>query len=167
MSLALDLKRELLRHLAATLAFRGGIAITDAPENFAQFRADETTRSAGELLAHIGDLIQGSLYLMKGELVYLQSPPQSWTKDVKRFFAAVKEFDLYLASGAPLAQPIEKIVQGPIADALTHVGQIVMLRRLAGKPIHSEGYFDAEIVGGEVIEKYFSEFTGEANETVA
>ena len=111
MSLTLDLKRELLRHLVATLAFRGGIAISDAPENFSEFRADETTRTAGEILAHIGDLIQGSLYLMKGEFVYLQSPPQLWAEDVKRFFTAVEEFDLYLASDAPLAQPIEKILQ--------------------------------------------------------
>jgi hypothetical protein len=159
LDLALDFKRELLRHLVATLAFRGGIAIAEAPENFAEFRAGETARSAGELLAHIGDLIQGSLYLMKGEFVYLQSAPQSWAEDVKRFFTAVKEFDLYLASDAPLAQPIEKIVQAPIADALTHVGQIAMLRRLAGKPIQSEGYFEAEIAAGEVVEKYFTEFT--------
>lgn len=158
MSLALDLKRELLRHLLATVAFRGGIAITGAPESFAQFRADETTRTAGELLAHIGDLIQGSHYLMKGEFVYLQSSAQSWAEDVKRFFASVKEFDLYLASDALLAQPIEKIVQAPVTDALTHIGQIVMLRRLAGKPIHSESYFDAEIVAGEVVEKHFSNF---------
>jgi len=159
LSLTLDLKRELLRHLVATLAFRGGMAITDAPENFAEFRAGETTRSAGEILAHIGDLIQGSLYLMKGELVYLQSPPRLWPEDVKRFFAAIEEFDLYLASDAPLAQPIEKIMQGPIADVLTHVGQIVMLRRLAGKPIHAESYFTVEIKAGEVNEKYFSKFT--------
>lgn len=158
MSLTVDLKRELLRHLLATLAFRGGIAISDAPENFAEFRAGETTRTAGEILAHIGDLIQGSLYLMKGEFVYLQSPPQSWAEDVKRFFAAIEGFDLYLASDAPLAQPIEKILQGPIADALTHVGQIVMLRRLAGKPIRAEGYFTVEIKAGEVSEKYFSKF---------
>ena len=147
-----------MRHLLATFEFRGGIAITNAPENFAEFRAHETTRSAGEILAHLGDLIQGSHYLMKGEFVYLQSAPQLWAEDVKRFFAAIKEFDLYLASDATLAQPVEKIVQGPISDALTHVGQIVMLRRLAGKPICEESYFTAEIAAGEVSKKYFSEF---------
>ena len=150
MSLTIDLKRELLRHLVATLAFRGGIAIRDAPDNFSEFRAGETTRSAGEILAHIGDLIQGSLFLMRGEFVRLQTPAQSWTQDVERFFAASREFDSYLASDAPLAQPVEKIVQGPIADALTHVGQIVMLRRLAGKPIHAESYFTVEIKAGEI-----------------
>lgn len=158
MPLTVDVKRELLRHLCATLAFRGGIAIADAPENFAEFRAGEKARSAGEILAHIGDLIQGSHSLMKGEFVYLQSPPQSWPEDVKRFFTAVEEFDSYLASDAPLAQPVEKIMQGPMADALTHVGQIVMLRRLAGQPIHAESYFTVEIKAGEVNEKYFSKF---------
>jgi hypothetical protein len=158
LSSTLDFKRELLRHLVATLAFRGGIAISDAPENFSEFRAGEDARSAGEVLAHIGDLIQGALYLMKGEFVYLQSPPQSWAEDVKRFFAAIEEFDSYLASDAALTQPIEKILQGPIADALTHVGQLVMLRRVAGKPIHAESYFAAEIKAGEVVEKYFSKF---------
>jgi hypothetical protein len=154
-SIALDLKRELLRHLVAALAFRGGIAITDAPERFTEFRVGETTRTAGEILAHIGDLIQGSHYLVKGEFVYLQSSPQLWSEDVERFFTAVKEFDLYLASNAPLEQPVEKLLQGPIADALTHVGQIVMLRRLAGKPIREESYFTVEIVAGEIDEKYF------------
>ncbi|HEX8286762.1 MAG TPA: hypothetical protein VF556_02130 [Pyrinomonadaceae bacterium] len=156
--MSLDSKRELLRHLLATLAFRGGIAVTNAPDNFAQFRAGEATRSAGELLAHIGDLIQGSHFLMKGEFVRLQSPPQTWAEDVKRFFAEIEKFDSYLVSEAPLAQPIEKIVQGPIVDALTHVGQIVMLRRLAGKPIQPESYFTAEIAAGGVAEKYFSKF---------
>lgn len=153
----LDSKRELLRHLLATVAFRGGNALRDAPENFAQLRAGDETRSAGEILAHIGDLIQGSLYLMKGEFVYLESPPQSWSEDVTRFFAAIEEFDSYLAADAPLAQPVEKIMQGPLADALTHVGQIVMLRRLAGNPILPESYFEAEIKPGEVVRKYFSE----------
>lgn len=156
--MTVDLQRELLRHLLATLEFRGGLAITDAPEDFTSFRAGATTRSAGEILAHIGDLIEGSLYLMKGEFVYLETPPQAWADDVKRFFAAITAFDLYLVSDAPLMQPLEKIVQGPLADALTHVGQIVLLRRLAGKPIAAESYFAAEIKAGAVQEKYFSQF---------
>ena len=158
MDLSLESKRDLLRHLVATLAYRGGIAVLGPPLNFSEFRIHETTRTAGEILAHLGDLVQGSLYLVKGEFVYLQSSPQTWEEDVKRFFNAVKEFDLYLASEAPLAQPIEKILQGPIADALTHVGQIVMMRRLAGKPIREASYFTAEIKAGEINEEYFSKF---------
>lgn len=153
--MTLEPKRELLRHLVATVAFRGGIALREAPEHFSDFRAGDDARSAGEILAHIGDLIQGSHYLMKGEFVHLQSPAQSWAEDVKRFFTAIEEFDLFLASEALLAQPIEKIIQGPVADALTHIGQIVMLRRLAGKPIRAEGYFTAEIEAGKINEDTF------------
>lgn len=153
--LTLDLKRELLRHLVATVAYRGGIAVSDAPENFAVFRAHETTRTPGEILAHIGDLLKGSLYLVKGELVYLTSSPLRWEEETTRFFSALKEFDSYLASDTPLACPVEKLVQGPIGDALTHVGQIVLLRRMAGKPVRVEGYFTAEIVAGEVNEETF------------
>jgi hypothetical protein len=145
MSLALDVKRELLRHVVATLAFRGRIAVVDAPENFAEFRAGETTRTPGEILAHIGDLLEGSLYLVKGELVYLASAPLRWEDETARFFSAVKGFDSYLASDAPLACPVEKLIQGPIGDALTHVGQLVLLRRMAGKPVRVENYFTADI----------------------
>ena len=150
-----DVKRELLRHMVATVAYRGGLAVSDAPENFTVFRASETTRTPGEILAHIGDLLEGSIYLVKGELVYLASAPLPWEDEIKRFFSAVKELDSYLAADAPLACPVEKLIQGPIADALTHVGQIVMLRRLAGKPVRVEGYFTAEIVAGQVNEKTF------------
>lgn len=153
--MALDVKREVLRHVVATVAYRGGIAISDPPENFAAFRVDETARSAAELLAHIGDLLEGSLYLVKGELKYLMSTPLPWGEEVSRFFSAVKRLDSYLSSDSPLACPVEKLIQGPIGDALTHVGQIVMLRRVAGKPVRVESYFTAEIVAGGVTEESF------------
>lgn len=143
-----DLKRDVLRHMVATVAYRGGLAVADAPEDFATFRPHETTRTPGEILAHIGDLLQGSLYLVKGEMVYLTSDSLGWNDEIARFFSAVKDLDLYLASEAPLGCPVEKLVQGPVGDALTHVGQIVMLRRMAGAPIHAEGYFAADIVAG-------------------
>jgi hypothetical protein len=141
--------------MVATLAYRGGIAVSDAPENFGEFRVAEATRTPGQILAHIGDLLEGSLYLLKGEMVYLTSAPLPWEAEVSRFFAGVKKLDSYLASDAPLLCPIEKLVQGPIGDALTHVGQIVMLRRVAGKPVRVASYFEADIVPGEVTEEFF------------
>ncbi len=144
-----DPKRELLRHLVATIAFRGRVAIREAPENFAGFKLDETIRTPGEILAHIGDLLRGSVYLLKGEMVQINSSPLSWNDEVERFFSAAKELDSFLASDTPLAAEIEKLTQGPIADALTHVGQIVILRRAAGAPVRSEPYFSAEIVPGK------------------
>jgi hypothetical protein len=145
----LDSKREALRHLLATVAYRGAVAIADAPENFAEFRVHEETRTPGELLAHMGDLLDGSLHLSKGELVYLTSTPLPWNEEVARFSSAVKQLDAFLASESIIACPVEKLIQGPIGDALTHVGQIVMLRRIAGSPVQSRGYFDADIVPGK------------------
>jgi hypothetical protein len=144
-----DPKRELLRHLVATIAFRGNIAIRDAPDDFAGFKIAEGVRTPAEILAHIGDLLQGSVYLLKGEMVYLNAAPLAWSDEAARFFSAVKELESFLASDAPIDIPIEKLTQGPIADALTHIGQIILLRRAAGSPVRTESYFEAEIVPGE------------------
>lgn len=153
-----EVKRELLRHFVATVAYRGGVAVSGAPEEFAAFRVDETARTPGQILAHLGDLLEGSLYLLKGEMVYLTSPPLPWPEEVSRFFSAVKGLDSYLASDAPLACPLEKLIQGPVGDALTHVGQLVLLRRVAGHPVRAESYFTAEIVAGSITQESFAEF---------
>jgi len=144
----IDLKRELLRHMVATVAFRGRIAVSGAPPNFATFKAVESARTPGEILAHIGDLLFGSHYLLKGEFVYLKSDPLCWDEEIARFFNGVRELDSFLATDGPLAHPLEKLVQGPIGDALTHVGQIVLLRRIAGSPVEAASYFEAEITPG-------------------
>jgi hypothetical protein len=147
---ASDSKRELLRHTVATLAYRGGKTILNAPDGFAAFRVNDTTRTPGEILAHIGDLLDWALRVAKGEYIYNESSPLPWEDEVARFFSALQEFDSYLASDAPLGYSTEKIFQGPIADALTHVGQIGMLRRMAGSPVRGESYFKAEIQVGRV-----------------
>ena len=144
-----DPKRELLRHMLATVAFRGRVAIQEAPAGFADFRAASDVRSPSEILAHIGDLLVGSHHLLRGEFVLLDSKPLDWDEEKQRFDAAVSELDAFLASEAPLAYPVEKFVQGPIGDALTHVGQLVMLRRMSGSPVRDEPYFTAEIIPEE------------------
>ena len=147
---ALDAKRELLRHTLATLAYRGGKAISNAPDHFAAFRVFETTRTPAEILAHIGDLLDWALRTVQGEQIYKRSSPLPWEEESARFFAALKALDSYLASDATLGYSAEKIFQGPIADALTHVGQIALLRRMAGAAVRGESYFRAEIESGRV-----------------
>jgi hypothetical protein len=145
-----DPKRELLRHALATLAYRGGKAIRDAPEGFAVFHVDEGVRAPGQILAHIGDLMDWALSIAMGNRTWHDSKPLAWEKEVERFFAAVKKFDDYLASNEPVHATPEKLLQGPIADALTHVGQINILRRIGGEPIKGESYYEAEITIGRV-----------------
>ena len=143
-------KRELLRHTVATLAYRGGKAIANAPEGFDQFRASDTTRTPGQILAHIGDLLDWGLSIARGKQTWHDSTPLAWNDQIARFFTALQAFDSYLASDEPLNTPEEKLFQGPIADAFTHVGQLAMLRRIAGGPIKGENYFRAEIESGRV-----------------
>ncbi len=142
--------RELLRHALATLAYRGGKAVRDAPAGFADFHAGEGVRTPGEILAHIGDLFDWALSIAKGKQAWRDSKPVPWEKEVERFLAALKSFDEFLASNVTVEAPLEKLLQGPIADALTHVGQLTILRRLARAPMKSENYYAAEIVPGRV-----------------
>lgn len=145
-----DGKNALLRHTLATLAYRGGKVLRGAPAEFADFRAGETTRTPAQILAHIGDLLDWALSLADGNEAWHNSPALSWKQGTARFFAALGTFDKRLDSGVPLAAAEEGLFQGPIADALTHVGQIAMLRRLAGCPIRGENYHRAGITAGRL-----------------
>jgi hypothetical protein len=145
-----DPARELLRHTLATVAYRGGKAIRNAPEGFSGFRAGSTSRTAGEILAHVCDLFDWGLHLCRGRHVWEETPPRSWEADVARFFEGLQGFDAHLASKEPLGSPPERLFQGPVADALNHIGQIAMLRRLAGAAVKGENYFKAEISAGRV-----------------
>ena len=146
----MDDKRSLLRHTVATVAYRGGKAVRGAPASFASYSADPSMRTPVKVLSHVGDLFDWALSQAKGAEAWNESTPLEWDREVERFFATLQRFDDFLASDAPLATPPERIFQGAIADALAHVGQLAMLRRLAGAKIKSENYSRAEIVAGRV-----------------
>jgi hypothetical protein len=143
-----DPSRNLLRHALATLSYRGGKTLRDAPESFARFQIAQGSRTPEEILAHIGDLFDWALSLVEGREAWHNSQPLAWSKEIDRFFRVLAEFDSYLASDQPLAAPPEQLFQGPVADAFTHVGQIAFLRRLAGIPVKPENYFVAKITVG-------------------
>jgi hypothetical protein len=146
----MDETRALLRHMVATVAYRGGKAVRGAPASFASFSGDASDRTAVKILAHIGDLYDWALSQAQGAEAWQNSTPLEWERETERFFAALQRFDAYLASDAPLAVTPERLFQGAIADSLTHVGQIAILRRLAGTRMKSENYSKADIVAGRV-----------------
>jgi len=148
--LAQDETRHMLRHTLATLAYRGSKALRGAPDSFAEYRIGDKTRTPAQILAHLGDLLDWALSQARGKQACHDSPPVGWKQGTDRFFTALGALDEYLGSELPLAYPAEKIFQGAIADALTHVGQIAMLRRLAGCPVKAENYFRAQIEPGRV-----------------
>lgn len=153
MSSTQDAARQLLRHTVATVAYRGGKALRDSPPHFDTFHIGDKTRTPGQILAHIGDLFDWALSIAQGKPVWQDSKPLPWKEEVERFFAALKKFDDLLASEQPLQGSMEGLFHGPVADALTHVGQVAMLRRLAGSPVKGENYFKANIVDGRVGEE--------------
>jgi hypothetical protein len=140
----------MLRHAVATVAYRGGKAVREAPAAFATFSPDGSPRTAVKILAHIGDLYDWALTQAKGAEAWNDSTPLEWDREVARFFAALGRFDEYLASDAPLATSAEKLFQGAVADSLAHVGQLAMMRRLGGVKMKSENYSRADIVAGRV-----------------
>jgi hypothetical protein len=142
--------RAFLRHTLATIAYRGAKAIRNAGPSFADYRPAETSRTPAKILAHVGDLMDWGLAMSEGRREWHDSAPLGWEKESERFFTALKKFDDYLASEKPLQVSAEKLFQSALADALTHIGQIAMLRRMAGVPIRGENYYVAEITVGRV-----------------
>ncbi len=144
-------KRDLSpRHAVATLTYRAAKVLRDAPPEFSNFRAAKGSRSAGEILSHMGDLVDWVLSQAQGKQRWRSSKLRPWTEDVARFFSALIAFDEYVASDAKLHAAPEKIFQGAVADALTHTGQIAMLRRLAGARVRGENYYVAKIEVGRI-----------------
>jgi len=145
-----DEKCAMLRHTVATVAYRGGKAVRDAPDGFSVFRAKHDVRTPLQILAHMGDLFDWALTLAQGRESWHNSEPLPWDREVDRFFAALKAFDEFLAGDRPLAASAEKLFQGPVADALTHIGQIAILRRIVEAPVRGENYYRADITAGRV-----------------
>jgi len=143
-----DDKRALLRHTLATLAYRGGKALRGAPEAFGEFRIAPTSRAPVQILAHIGDLLDWGLALARGSHTWRDSEPLPWPDEMRRFFRGLVSLDAFLASDVPLGASPERLFQGPIADAFTHVGQIGLLRRAAGSPVRGENYYKADVTAG-------------------
>jgi len=142
--------REFLRHANATLAYRGAKVLRGAPPEFAHFKVGPSSRTPLEILTHIGDLLEVSARRLRGPATWQPATPDSWENQVARFHRGLAEIDAGLKDDAPVEIPLDRWYQGPFADALTHVGQIGMLRRLAGCPVKGEAYFYADVRPGRV-----------------
>jgi len=143
----MDEKREFLRHTLATLAYRATRALEGAPDEFAEFSG--CAKTPGEILAHMGDLFDWALSIASGKQHWQNSTPLPWTEEKQRFYAALSAFDAYLSGPEPVHAELERLFQGPVADAINHVGQLALLRRLAGCKIKGENFFVAEIHSGQ------------------
>lgn len=142
--------RLILRHLVATIAYRAGKTVRDTSREFGDYRQTPDSPSSADILAHMGDLMEWLLRLMRGEWTWTTAMPLPWEGEIERFFRTLKAVDDELASGAPIRWDPAKLIQGGLADALTHTGQLAMLRRLSGHKMKRESYAQADVVVGRV-----------------
>ncbi len=142
--------RLFLRHCLATLAYRAGKTVRGTPAAFGEYRADASSPRVLEILAHMGDLMDWLLTQAQGNTRWNNATPLAWDDEISRFHHSLGALDAYLASGAPLGYEPGRMFQGGIADALTHTGQLAMLRRLSGYKMKGESYNRADIEAGRV-----------------
>ena len=141
---------QFLRHTLATLAYRAGKALREYPEAGVERRLAPTMRTPLELVGHLADLMEWGESLAHGESRWNAGPASDWSSACARFFAGLAAFDRALAEADPRSRPPGQIFQGPIADALTHVGQLALLRGALGSSLRPESYARAEIEVGRV-----------------
>jgi hypothetical protein len=140
----------LVRHLVATLAYRAAKVLRDAPDGFGEFSNGPSSRRPVQIVAHMGDLMGWAVRMVQGEMVWRPEGSSDWAAEVRRFFEGLATLDRLLASDTAPGRSAELLIQAPLADALTHVGQLAMLRGAAGAPVRPESYARAEIVAGRV-----------------
>jgi hypothetical protein len=141
--------RLLIRHALATIAYRAAKCLRDAPSHFDTFSAGEGTRTPAELVNHLTGLCYFSQGLLTGG-PRRDTPTLPWPEEVARLEAALRELDSAVAVADVWRHDPLCALQGPLADALTHVGQLAMLRRLAGSPVMGENYARAPVRAGEL-----------------
>jgi hypothetical protein len=145
-----DPSRVVLRQLAATLAYRAAKVLRDAPPEFGHRAFGDATRQPVRIVAHMADLMTWGVSMAAGGKEWKAEGGDDWTAEVDRFFTGLAALDAAIATDGPFAGSIEKLIQGPFADALTHVGQLSMLRGMAGAPVRPESYARAKIEAGRV-----------------
>ena len=124
------------------------------------------TRTPVRIVAHLADLMTWAVTMARGTVAWKAEGGDDWNAEVERFFAGLNALDRELAGDGFAASSVEPLIQGPLADALTHVGQLALLRGLAGAPVRPESYARAEIVTGRVGQEQAParrEFDGDAS----
>ena len=142
----MDDKRELLRHFLAALAYRTQKALRGAPAEFGSFRAAEGVRTPARIVCHMTSVLgYARTFFVGGK--YWPEPLPSLGEEIVRFHEMVQDLARHIEIGAPLLDGMsaERLLQGPFSDAMTHAGQLAMLRRLAGSPVAPENFVFAEI----------------------
>jgi hypothetical protein len=144
------MKKDFFRHFLATIAYRARKVIFGSPADFGTFDTDHGVRKPVEILSHMSNILQhAQSFFITTETTRISVG--TWEQEVERFFRVLSELDKLLATGTePKGRTAEQLLQGPLADAMTHIGQLAMLRRMASAPIPKEDFDEATIRLGDV-----------------
>lgn len=142
--------KDMLRHTLATLSYRVARIVKLAPETYADFLPGPTSNTPLTIMGHMGDLFDWAFTMISGKPTWHTSKPKNWESECQRFFNALKKFDDAMASDTHINFELERMFQGPVADALTHTGQLAMILRLCGSPMKGENYSRADIRIGNI-----------------
>jgi len=141
----MNVSRHLLQHFLAALAYRTQKALRDAPQGFDAFTAGENVRSPHQLLWHMTSVIGYARTMLRGGTF---SPPGLATleEEIVRFHDTLRALHDDFGDESLTAQiSDEQFLQGPLSDAMTHAGQLAMLRRMFGSPVASENFIFAAV----------------------
>jgi hypothetical protein len=138
-------KRQILRHFLGALAYRTQKALRGSPDDFAAFDAGGGVRTPMELVRHMASVLgYARTFFIGGS--YSPQPLDSFKDEIERLHENLVDLRNDLDSGRPMIDTTEeRMLQGPFSDAMTHVGQLAMLRRLHGKPVPSENFILADV----------------------
>ena len=142
--------RRLLQHFLAALAYRTQKALRGAPASFAEFDVGANVRTPHELVWHMTGVIGYARTMLNGGAF---RPPRldTFEQEIERFHDTLAQLRADFENPALEATiSDEQFLQGPLSDAMTHAGQLAMLRRLHGAPVASENFIFAKITSGNV-----------------
>lgn len=141
----------IIQHFLAVLAYRCAKCLESSPQGYGDYEAGNGAKTPREILSHISDLMDFACTFAKGKPASIKA--NSWDTEVDRFYRTMENIDRQFAELTLEESKMLPLLQGPLSDAMTHAGQLAMLRRLAGSPISAENFMTAQIVTGKV--RYF------------
>ena len=143
------MKNELLRHTLSTIAYRFQKSVSSANEDFGNFRAAEDSRTAVEIINHIFDIINKTKVFIKDDRFDKSLPIQlDFKSEIDRFHNTLQELDFLLSETELEIDYSKKLIQGPLSDVLSHIGQIALMSGLDGNKIKGENFSSAKIITG-------------------
>ena len=142
-------ERDCLRHFLASIAYHATKAIKDPPENYPELDVGNGARTPRRILHHItGVLTYAHSFYTHYETTWFKEEP--WEQEIENFYSILERLDASITETDPREVSHLQLLQGPFSDSMAHVGQLLMLRRIAGSPVPSENFIYADIRCGAV-----------------